>query len=165
MARAAGLYDGILKEGIHRLKYNGQKHLVPTLGGFLIHAFKKETAWQGTIDLVTPIPMERNRERERGFNQALLLAAYFSKSLSLPCNCRILKKVKKTLPQINLNREKRLINLTDTFSLNTRLSVAGKRILLIDDVYTTGATITECTNTLLKGGAQEVNVLTLARGI
>jgi len=165
MARSAGLYDGILKEGIHRLKYNGQIHLVPTLARFLIHAFKKEEKWHGKINLVIPVPMDRDRKRERGFNQSDLLVKYFSKYLSFPCTGDILRKIKKTLPQVNLTREKRLGNLKGAFYLNNRESVSGKRNLLIDDVYTTGATVTECTNTLLRGGAREVNIFTLARGI
>ncbi len=164
MARSAGLYEGILKEGIHRLKYNGQTHLVPTLGRLLIRAFKKEEEWQGNIDLVIAIPMDKEKERERGFNQSYLLARFFSKNLSLPCDKRILIKIRKTLPQVNLTREKRLLNLAGAFYLDTRFSVSGKRILLIDDVYTTGATVTGCTNTLVRGGAKEVSVLTLARG-
>ncbi|MBL7170394.1 MAG: ComF family protein [Candidatus Omnitrophica bacterium] len=164
MARAAGFYEGILKEGIHRLKYNGHVHFVPTLARFLIHAFKKEKEWRGEIDLVIPVPMDRRRERERGFNQSRLLAKYFSKNLSFPCKGDILRKVKKTLPQVNLTREKRLVNLAGAFYLNPGESLSGKGILLIDDVYTTGATVTECSNTLLRGGARDVNVLTLARG-
>lgn len=164
MARAAGLYEGILKEGIQRLKYNGHRHLVPTLGGFLIRAFRKENEWQGKIDLVIPIPMDKRRQRERGFNQSELLARYLSKSLSIPFNNHILLKSRRTSPQVNLTREQRLVNLVDVFYLSPNASISGKRILLVDDVYTTGATVTECTNTLLRGRSKEVSVLTLARG-
>ena len=164
MARSVGLYKGILKEGIHRLKYNGQTYLVPALAKFLIRAFEKEKEWRGNIDFVVPVPMDKSRERERGFNQSALLAEYFSKNLSFACSKDILLKAKKTLPQVNLTREKRLVNLVDAFYLNNSESFAGKRILLIDDVYTTGATVTECANTVLRGRAREVSILTLARG-
>lgn len=163
-ARSAGLYEGILKEGIHRLKYSGHRHLVPTLAGFLIQAYDKEPRWHKNIDIIIPVPMDKARKRERGFNQTELLAGYLSKKLSIPYDSRILRKAKKTLPQVNLTRGKRLVNLTDAFYSPAGISISGKRILLIDDVYTTGATVTECAKTLLFSGAEEVNILTLARG-
>lgn len=164
MARAAGLYEGVLKEGIHRLKYNGHTFLVPTLGKFLQSAFERESEWGENIDMVIPVPLERGRERQRGFNQSALLAQYLAQNVSLLYPGQALRKLKKTAPQVNLTREDRLVNLSGAFSLNPRISLSAKRILLIDDVYTTGATVSECSRVLLKAGAKEVNILTLARG-
>ena len=172
MARSAGLYEGILKEGIHRLKYNGHTFLVPTLGKFLQSAFERESEWAENIDMVIPVPLERNRERQRGFNQSALLAQYLAQNVSLLYPGRVLLKLKKTAPQVNLTRGDRFVNLSGAFSLNPRkgdtpyprISLSAKRILLVDDVYTTGATVGECSRVLLKAGAKEVNIFTLARG-
>ena len=164
MARSAGLYEGVLKEGIHRLKYNGHTFLIPTLGKFLQSAFERESEWAENIDMVIPVPLERNRERQRGFNQSALLAQYLAQKVSLLYPGQVLLKLKKTAPQVNLTRGDRFVNLSGAFSLNPRISLSAKRILLVDDVYTTGATVGECSRVLLKAGAKEVNILTLARG-
>jgi ComF family protein len=115
------------------------------------------------IDLVVPVPLHSRRLRERGFNQSLLLARQVSKRRSIPLNFTALDRIRQTRPQTRLSGPERHKNVRGAFEVNAPGAVAGRKILLIDDVFTTGATIQECTESLLDAGAKEVHVLTLAR--
>jgi ComF family protein len=114
------------------------------------------------LDLLVPVPLHRKRLRERGFNQALLLARELSRQTQIPYEARILQKKKATPPQVQLNGEEREEGVKGVFHVTRRDGVEGKTILLIDDVYTTGATVNECSKVLIRGGAKRVDVLTLA---
>lgn len=114
------------------------------------------------MDLLIPVPLHPKRLRERGFNQALLLAKELSRRTQIPYQGRILKKKKPTPPQVQLNAGERERGVKGAFHLTDREGVEGKTILLIDDVYTTGATVNECSKVLIRGGARRVDVLTLA---
>jgi ComF family protein len=103
--------------------------------------------------------------RERGFNQALLLAKELSQRTGIPYFKTILKKRKPTLPQVNLSGAERERGLRGAFHMVEKEALAGKSVLLVDDVYTTGATVNECAKVLRKGGAGKVHVLTLAHAI
>jgi len=113
----------------------------------------------GTIDVVTYVPMSRSDRRKRGFNQAHLLAQGIGRRIGIPAR-RLLLKVRKTPPQAALPASERRENLRDAF----RLIRSGKgRVLLVDDIYTTGSTVEECAHTLKSGGYEAVFVLTVAR--
>ncbi len=150
-----GIYSGALSEAIHLLKFRGIRRLAGPLGALLTELALPD------IDAVVPVPVTAKTLRERGFNQALLLSRALSKRLGLPILMDILYKKKETPPQIGLGAKERLANLRDAFEVRKRLK--GLRLLLLDDVMTTGATVRECSRMLLKAGASEVVVVTLAR--
>jgi len=157
-ARSAGLYEGTLLEAIHLLKYRGRTSLVRPLASILA----------GTIDctgydIITPVPLHRRRLQERGFNQSLLLARCLAKESHLSLDYVNLRRIRATAPQTGLRGRERTSNVKRAFSVKNSVPFAGKRVLLVDDVYTTGATVTECSQALKAAGAREVGVLTLAR--
>jgi ComF family protein len=117
------------------------------------------------IDVMVPVPLHIRRLRERGFNQALLLIRELSKRMGIPYEERVLKKIKDTPVQIALKKRERRKNLTGAFQVRDQEAIRGKAIVLVDDVYTTGATVNECSHALLKAGAKQVAVLTVARAL
>ncbi len=152
-----GLYDGILKEAIYQLKYSGLRNLARPLSGLLLQLPLPDA------DLIVPVPPDRYRLKNRGFNHTSLIARYLSKRLKMPLVIDGLIKIKATPQQINLKREERLKNLKRAF--RAVKSFSGKRILLIDDVITTGATASECARALLLAGASEVYLVAIARSV
>jgi len=160
IARAAGVYDQALMAVIHAFKYKGRIQLGPPLADLLAALYKRH--WrERTIDLVIPVPLHPSRYRARGFNQAYLL----TRSWGDPVDQGVLVRRRKTASQTGLGRRKRLTNIRGAFSVKSPAKVKNRRILLVDDVYTTGSTVNECARTLLKGGAREVDILTLARAV
>ena len=116
-------------------------------------------------DLLVPVPLHPTRLRTREFNQSLLLAEQLGRYLKRPVSAAVLVRVLATDPQTTLTRKERLRNLRQAFAVQNAESFVGRRVLLIDDVYTTGATLNDCAKVLLKGGASSVSALTLARTI
>lgn len=124
------------------------------------------------MDMVVPVPLYRHRFRKRGFNQAYLVLRpwidpSWQQALAKPpaVSANILERMRRTSPQTGLGRKARQSNLRHAFKLKNVDTVKGKRILLVDDVYTTGATVNECTRILMQAGAERVDVLTIARAI
>lgn len=150
-----GLYEGVLAEAVNQLKFNGLKRLSKPLGRFLLDVELPP------FDGIVPVPLSLKGLRERGFNQSLLLARVVSKHVKVPLLMDILFKKKDTSPQIGLSKKERLSNLKGAFEVKG--DIGGLRLLLIDDVMTTGATATECSKMLMKAGAKEVIVLIIAR--
>jgi ComF family protein len=150
-----GLYEGALAEAINQLKFYGIKRLSKPLGVLL------QSLDLPAMDGIVPVPLSIKGLRERGFNQSLLIARVISKKISAPLLTDILIKKKETPPQIGLSAKERLLNLKNAFEVKG--NIKGLRLLLVDDVMTTGATVTECSKVLMKAGAKEVIVLTLAR--
>lgn len=164
MARALGYYEGPLREAIHRWKYEGKIPLNPIFGEWMAEGFHRY--WDShRIDLLIPVPLHRERLRERGFNQALLLVKELSRRTGIPYRTRVLQKMKPTVPQVNLSGAEREKGVRGSFRRVGREELEGKSILLVDDVYTTGATGNECSKVLLAGGAERVDLLTLAHAI
>lgn len=162
MARASGVYDGPLMEAIHSFKYGKKTGLAIPLGKLLRETFFR--FWDSqSIDMVIPVPLHIERLRTRGFNQALLLFSWWAEAANIPCNLRAIKRLHKTVPQTHLSKKERKKNIRGAFELRFPETIKGKRILLVDDVYTTGATVNECARVLIKGGATAVDILTLAR--
>ena len=172
IARAALVYNEIATEVIHCFKYRGKIQLAGPLGELLLTAFM--FFWDiGSVDMVLPVPLHPGRLRQRGFNQAYLLirnwprlAARHDNDLpSIRIERDLLIRTRPTAPQTALGRDQRSENIKDAFDLRDQEGINGKNILLIDDVYTTGATVNECGHLLLKRGARKVDVLTLARAV
>lgn len=150
-----GLYEGIIREAINQFKFHGLRRLSDPLGNLLL-GFDLPA-----VDGVVPVPLTIRRLRERGFNQSLLIARIIAKKIRVPLLMDVLVKKKETPPQIGLTARERLLNLRNAFAVKG--NVKGLRLLLVDDVMTTGATVTECSEQLMKSDAEEVIVLTLAR--
>jgi len=170
-ARSTGAYNGILLSLVHRLKYHGRSELARPLGELLFHTYTRH--WKdGGIDLIIPVPLHPRKLRRRGFNQSYLLVAKWPRYFSgengghrVEIKVDLLRRVRWTAPQTGLGRRERQNNIKGAFSLPDGVPVGNRSVLLVDDVYTTGATVTECARVLLTGGADRVDVLTLARAI
>lgn len=156
-----GFYEGLLQEIIHKLKYQGQVQLAEPLGGLLAEHLKGN--WTQVEGLI-PIPLHTKRLQKRGFNQVQLIAAALGRNLGLAVWSDLLVRIRDTASQVELGRKERLKNLTGAFQLVQPQLVKNKRLLLLDDVLTTGATTTEAKKVLLKAGATEVKILVVARG-
>ena len=172
MARAPGLFSGEYKKAIHAFKYRNKSSLAAPLGRMLFCFFQH--VWkEAEIDVATPVPLHKNRLRERGFNQAYLLIRDWprlmetsgAKRPGMRVAADILQRKKRTRTQAGLDRKQRLKNMKNAFFLADDAHIEGKRILLVDDVYTTGATLEECAKVLLKAGAAGVDALSLARAM
>jgi ComF family protein len=120
-----------------------------------------ENIWQNSA--LVPVPLEKRKLKNRGYNQAEELAKELSKILKVPIVSNNLVKIRKTLPQIKLSAKEREENLKNAFSIKNAPEVKGKKIFLVDDVYTTGATMEECTTQLLMSGAKSVWGIAIAR--
>jgi ComF family protein len=118
------------------------------------------------LDLVVPVPLHPKRLRQRGFNQSGLLAGEFGRKLKVPVSFDIIRRKNQTQPQTRLNRAERLKNVKGAFEVTDAKRARGRRILLVDDVFTTGTTLSECARTLKKkGGASEVHAITVTRAL
>ncbi len=161
-ARYAVLYDGAVRDALLRFKFAGDLRLGRTLARIVISAFH-EHFQPDEHDLIVAVPVHRKRLLGRGFNQSLILAAALSRYSGIPLDRTALRKVKDTTPQVMLPRNQRIDNLRGSFAVARPDAIRGRRVLLIDDVRTTGSTLSEASRTLIKKGhAARVDVLTLA---
>ncbi len=164
MARALAAFEGSLQQAVHRWKYEGKTHLTPFFAEWIAEGLNRY--WKSdSLDLLIPVPLHPSRLRERGFNQALLLVKDLSRRTGIPYRKKILQKKKPTIPQVNLGGAEREKGVRGTFHVADKEELLGTSVLLVDDVYTTGATVNECAKALLGGGAERVDVLTLAHAI
>jgi ComF family protein len=163
-ARAAVVFAGPVRELIHRFKYNRKVQLRRPLGLMAAQHLEPFVA-AGAIDLIVPVPLHVRRLRERGFNQAVLLGEFLARRWRLPLSRHNLRRIRWTEPQINLSAAERHANVRGAFAVHKPDQFKGKRILLVDDVYTTGSTVAECARTLRGAGATVVFVATVARAV
>ncbi len=172
IARASGIYDEEFITAIHRYKYDGKTQLRKSFGILLFSTFIQY--WDTKdIDIVAPVPLHIKRLRKRGFNQSYLIIRDWrriAEALNIDLSClqvewEIFVRNRWTDPQVNLKRKERIENIKGAFTVPDPSKIKGKRILIVDDVYTTGATADECSKALLHGGAEYVDILTLARAM
>jgi ComF family protein len=161
-ARALVVYQKEIFPVIHQMKYGPRPSLARFLGDLLARLLGGELDRIG-IEEVLPVPLHPRRVRERGFNQAALMAGPVANRLRVRVNHGIVKRVRWTSPQVGLTKPQREMNLRGAFRVGDRRGVAEKRWLLVDDVYTTGSTLREVSRVLKRAGASEVHVLTFAR--
>ena len=154
-ARSAVSYDGNAKELIYRLKYGNAKYLAHILSQYLLDVLLMSD-WHA--DCITFVPIHKSRQKQRGYNQAELLARELAESINLPCE-NLLEKAVKTPNQARLNRAARMENLKGSFKVT---HTPPEHVILIDDVMTTGSTANECSAVLKRAGAKVVYVLTFA---
>lgn len=157
------LYASPLQEAVRLFKYNKKVALADALSALMNRAMIEHAHID--MDVIIPVPLHPARLRTREYNQSLLLADRVSRARHIPLSYENLIRTRETAPQTELSRAVRLKNLRRAFAVRRPEDVAGKRVLLIDDVFTTGTTVNECAKTLCKAGAAEVYVCTLARTI
>jgi ComF family protein len=154
-------YDSPLKDALHLFKYSRKV----ALAGPLASLFQTRPIDPQAFDLVMPVPLHPDRLRDREFNQALLLADRLARRSSIPLSYDNLMRTKAAPPQSELSRAARLTNLRRAFAVREPAAIRDARILLIDDVFTTGATAHACAKALRRAGAGPVSVCTLARAV
>jgi ComF family protein len=153
-----------LRQVIQKFKYGRKVALGKPLGQLMARGCEEFLA-QCNAETIIPVPLHPKRLRWRGFNQSVLLARQINRIYNLPLDCFTLYRKLDTPPQTQLPEEDRRKNMRGAFALTPQTSVKGKCLLLVDDVYTSGATVNECSRVLKRGGAREVFVLTLARAV
>jgi len=158
--RSAFLFEGHIRDAIHALKYRGAKEIARTL------SVRMATAWHNYAmesDGIIPVPLHPNREMKRGYNQAVVIARALTREVHIPVIEGALVRKRNTASQTKLNQQERRKNVDDAFSCVDTTHIIGKRITLVDDVATTGATLDACAAALLASGAVSINAFTLAR--
>jgi len=159
--RAPLLYDEPATRVIHKMKYDGYFALAQPMAQIMARAWPD---WEHFPDVILPIPLHPRRQRQRGFNQSALLAVHLGRLLNIPVNQKGMERVRHTNPQIGLSPKDRLENVRGAFLADSR-EVNSKQILLIDDVYTTGATMSAAADALLAAGAAGISAYCLARTV
>jgi len=156
-------YTGKIKKCLKIFKFKKRKNIIIVLE-HIIKDFLRENPGIGSgVDIIVPVPMSPIDIKNRRINHAGLIAEALSKLLSVPIDRRVLIKIKNTEKQASLKREKRLRNLVNSFKVTNKNKVSGKNMLIVDDIFTTGATIDTCALELLKSKAKEVFAFTVAR--
>jgi competence protein ComFC len=163
-ARSAVVARDQMLEIIHRYKYQQAVWFEPYLAGLLIESSRQEIL-PGDWDWIVPVPLHPTKQREREFNQAERLVRRLSVATKIPLKTDSLRRMQPTRTQTLLSREERLANVRNAFVARAGAGIEGKRIVLVDDVFTTGATTGACAKVLKSAGAREVCVWTVARGV
>jgi ComF family protein len=153
------LFEGVLRHGIHRFKYDRLASMAEPFGEMLADYWRAE---QFSADWLIPVPLHRSRERDRGYNQSDLLARQLARRVSVPLSSRGLRRTRATAVQMTLDAAQRRENVAGAFEC-VELRVRGARVVIVDDVATTGATLEACAQAVLKAGAASVMGLALAR--
>jgi ComF family protein len=161
-ARAAVRYDDIARTLVHAFKYGDRLDLAPTMGRWMVNAGRELLSDTGAI---VPVPLHWRRQWARRFNQSALLAEVIAKASGAAVSHRALKRIKATPQQVGLSQPARAQNVQGAFRVppDGKADVAGRRLVLVDDVLTSGATMDACARTLLRAGAAQVDALVFAR--
>lgn len=155
-------YEGLIRNLLIQYKFEEKPYIVKTFVNFLLNnekIFEKIKSF----DIIIPVPISVNRKKERGYNQSLLLAKEISKKTKHDVINKCLYKTKNIIEQSKLNKEERKLNIQGVYELKNEQIITSKKILLIDDIYTTGSTVNECSKILQKGKPQKIGVFTIAR--
>ena len=159
-----GEYAGALRGLIHLLKYDNVLPAAPVLGAKLAEAITQLRPFGAEPPLLVPVPLHKSKRSERGFNQAELIVRAAAKRLPQPLEvAAVLKRQRPTHSQVGLTREERIANLRDAFRVIAPERVKGRTVIVVDDVMTTGTTVSECARVLKKAGAERVWATTVAR--
>jgi ComF family protein len=156
--------EGVVRDCILRFKYNREMYFGPHLVDWLLIAAQRWIDWR-EVDAIVPVPLHPRKQRQREFNQAEYLAAALGRALDVPVLKRNVRRVKDTSTQTKLNAEARARNMHGAFAVRDATAFAKKRLVVLDDVFTTGATMDSCAKALRGAGAREVIALAVARGV
>jgi ComF family protein len=157
--RSVAVYEGTLRDAIHAYKYSHMHGLAEPLGALLAGFWRASGL---PADVIVPVPLHKRRVRERGYNQSALLAKVLGREVGLPVLSDGLRRDRYTISQVRLGWQERRANVADAFSCADQ-GFAGRSVLLVDDVCTTGSTLEACSLALRSGGARKVWALTVAR--
>lgn len=161
--RAVAYYRGVVQKAVHRCKYGKHPTVAPALADLLIKGWHTTlTAPLHSAEVVIPVPIHRSRERERGFNQSVLIAKSFCDSTGLTLLQDVMERTVYRRPQVGLDAHERRQNVKDAFRVVKPEQIAGRSVLLIDDVWTTGSTLNEAAKALFSAGASRVFAYTVA---
>jgi competence protein ComFC len=163
-ARSAVVAKTAVLEAIHRFKYQRALWFENFLADLLIREAAPALRGQGW-NFIAPVPLHSLKEREREFNQAEILARHLSAATKIPLNTKLLRRVAFTMTQTRLTKQQRAANMRGAFAVRNGVKLAGEKIVLVDDVFTTGATTSACAQALKAAGAGAVCVWTVARGL
>lgn len=155
-------YEEPVQSAILNFKFHGRTYLRSFFSKAMTRRLRER--WEGgRWDLIIPVPLHGSKLRKRGYNQALLIALDVARASRVPVSRSVLRKIRRTSAQSVLSRDERRTNVVSAFEVAEARAIHGKRVLLIDDVMTTGSTLRECAKTLKESGAERVDCLTLAR--
>lgn len=155
-------YDGIIRKFIIKYKFNEKPYLYRTIINF-IKKNKKKYLFLEKYDIILPVPISKKRKKQRGYNQSSLIAKNIAREFKIKYDENVLKKIKDIKPQSELTKEERVKNIQGAYKVKNYKKIINKKILLLDDVYTTGSTVNECSKKLIQIGALEVDVFTIAK--
>ena len=156
------IYNGIIRKTIISYKFNDKSYIYRTLSNYILKN-KKFIENIKTYDIIMPIPISKERKKDRGYNQSLLIARDISKKCVVKIENNTLYKIKNIVPQSTLNKEERLNNIKGAYGIKNIKNIQNKKILIFDDIYTTGSTVNECSKVLMQNGAKRIGVLTIAK--
>lgn len=162
-ARSVFVYDGVIKNGIIDYKFFRNVTLAKFFEQYLLDYIKYEL--NNEYDVIIPVPLHKKRLRERRFNQSLFIVRSAPKYNQIKVDNSSLKRIKYTEPQLKLKGAERRKNVRGAFKVDDARNIYGKRVLLVDDIFTTGSTVDECAKVLMLAGAYSVDVLTLAKTV
>lgn len=155
--------DGVVREFIHRFKYERQYHLRHQLAAWAAAGLDDDRIRSQSFDAFVPVPLHPARRREREFNQAEVIAGLLSRRAGVPLR-KAIQRTRFTTTQTRLDRQERMENLRGAFRVRHPPAVQDRHLILVDDVFTTGSTVEECARVLIEAGAASVRALTVARG-
>jgi ComF family protein len=155
---------GVARDCIHRFKYDRALYFGQHLVEWIVNAGRQWIVWEA-VDVIVPVPLHPRKKRHRQFNQAEYLAEGVGQAFGKPVACRAVRRVRDTTTQTRLDAAARRDNLRRAFAVREMDAVQGRRVVLVDDVFTTGATLDACARVLNEAGAANVVVLTVARGV
>lgn len=155
-------YNGIIREKIIAYKFNDMAHLSSTFAKFIIKN-KKICGFLRKYDIIVPVPIHNKRKKERGYNQSELIARNIADFTQLELASDVLMKTKNNTAQSSLNKADRQNNVKNVYGIKNAEKIKNKRVVLIDDIYTTGSTVNECSKILKNAGASEIAVLVIAK--
>lgn len=159
---ASFLYNDLVKKSIYRFKYENRKQYAKSYANLIVAEYSEEIARWG-CDVIIPVPIHKNKLISRGYNQSLYLAKHLSEYLGIPADGDVLTRIVDTIPQKELEVSRRRTNVENAFKI-TKNVVEYKKIILVDDIYTTGSTIDACAEVLLNYGVEKVYFISLSIG-
>ena len=155
-------YEGIIKERLIKFKFNNKPYIYKSFVNFLIKN-EKICSFLKSYDIIIPVPIHYNRKITRGYNQSALISAEIAKKLLIDYSEKVLFKKIDNKPQSTKNREERSVNVIGAYYAKNEYIIANKKVLLIDDIFTTGSTVNECAKILKNAGAKQIDILTIAK--
>ena len=155
-------YEGIIKERLIKFKFNEKSYIYKAFVNFLLNN-KKACRFLKNYDIIIPVPIHYNRKISRGYNQSALIAKNLAKKLNIEYEDNVLLKSKNNKPQSTKNKEDRKNNVIGVYYIKNKHKIMNKKILLLDDIYTTGSTVNECGKMLKLAGTKSIDVITIAK--